>query len=307
MTSPASELQQIVQAKLELSDNERVQFDLQLAALRKNPTTALLLSLFFGAMGVDRFYIGDTGLGVTKLLTLGGVGIWAIVDLFLIQNAARRTNIETMRQVRDSILSSGKLSQSDLTVGKPTSAPPREPVAPPISEGSSPLLLPPPLPSTPQRRRRIPRVVKIVVLSLLVLLIVGIVLGAILGDSDDSTASPSPASRSAPAPQPVPAPQPAPAPRNTTTTISELEVLDLVFVALVEAELPNLPLAEARSVSRQICSELRSGSTVGEMQLALTLVAIEEGWSDAEIENAGYLIGIGIGRYCPEYSDQLGG
>ena len=307
MRSPASELQQIVQAKLELSDNERVQFDLQLVALRKNPTTALLLSLFFGVMGVDRFYIGDTGLGVTKLLTLGGVGIWAIVDLFLIQKAARRTNIETMRQIRESILSSGKPSQSDLTVGKTTSVPPRELVAPPISEGSSSPLPPPPLPSTPQRRRRIPRVVKIV-LSLLVLLIVGIVLGAILGDSDDSTVSPSPAtSRSVPAPPTEPAPQPAPAPRNTTTTISELEILDLVFVALVEAELPNLPPAEARSVSRQIYSELRSGSTVGDMQLALTLVAIEEGWSDAAIEDAGYLIGIGIGRYCPEYSDQLGG
>ena len=80
-----------------------------------------------------------------------------------------------------------------------------------------------------------------------------------------------------------------------------------MFVALVEAELPSLPLAEARSVSRQICSELRSGLTVGELQLAITLVAIEEGWSDDAIENAGFLIGVAVGRYCPEYSDQLGG
>ena len=222
MTSPANELQQIAQAKQELSDNERVQFDLQLAALRKNPTTALLFSLFFGAMGVDRFYIGNTGLGVAKLLTLGGVGIWAIVDLFLIQRAARRKNIETMRHIRDSILSSAKLSQNDPTAEEPAPRPParepapplpaREPVPPPISEGSPPPLPPPPAPHTPQRRR-IPRSVKIIVLLLVVLLIVGIVLGALLGESDDSTANPPPAtSRSAPPPTPAPTPAPAPAP-----------------------------------------------------------------------------------------------
>ncbi len=101
MTDPAAELQKMARVKQGLSDNERVQFDLQFAARRKNPTTALLLSLFFGALGVDRFYIGDAGLGVTKMLTLGGVGVWAIIDLFLIQKAARTRNIETIRHVRN--------------------------------------------------------------------------------------------------------------------------------------------------------------------------------------------------------------
>lgn len=57
----------------------------------KNPTTALLLSIFFGC-GVDRIYIGDTGMGVGKLLTCGGLGFWAIVDWFLISNATREKN-----------------------------------------------------------------------------------------------------------------------------------------------------------------------------------------------------------------------
>ena len=46
--------------------------------------TTLLLSFFTGTLGVNRFYLGYTSLGIAKLLTLGGCGIWALIDLIMI-------------------------------------------------------------------------------------------------------------------------------------------------------------------------------------------------------------------------------
>jgi len=51
---------------------------------KKQFLTALLLSVFLGGLGVDRFYLGYTVLGIVKLLTGGGCGIWWLIDVILI-------------------------------------------------------------------------------------------------------------------------------------------------------------------------------------------------------------------------------
>ena len=65
----------------------------------KDPTMILIVSILAGSLGIDRFLIGDTGMGVGKLLTCGGLGIWAIIDWFVIQDATKKKNMEKLQQI----------------------------------------------------------------------------------------------------------------------------------------------------------------------------------------------------------------
>jgi TM2 domain-containing membrane protein YozV len=56
----------------------------------KSATTALLLCLFLGTFGIHRFYVGKIGTGILMLLTLGGFGIWVLVDIILIASCEFR-------------------------------------------------------------------------------------------------------------------------------------------------------------------------------------------------------------------------
>ncbi len=65
----------------------------------KDPMISLVLSILVGYLGVDRFYVGDIGLGVIKLITCGGFYIWWLVDMFMIMGKTRMKNYEQLTQV----------------------------------------------------------------------------------------------------------------------------------------------------------------------------------------------------------------
>ena len=56
----------------------------------RNYLVALLLSILIGQLGIDRFYLGYIGLGILKLITFGGCGIWWIIDIILIASGSLR-------------------------------------------------------------------------------------------------------------------------------------------------------------------------------------------------------------------------
>ncbi len=60
------------------------QYNVQTGNAGREWVVSILLSYFLGALGVDRFYLGYTGLGILKLLTCGGCGLWALIDFLLI-------------------------------------------------------------------------------------------------------------------------------------------------------------------------------------------------------------------------------
>ncbi len=50
----------------------------------KDWLTTLLLSIFLGSLGVHRFYVGKIGTGILQLITVGGCGIWTLIDIIMI-------------------------------------------------------------------------------------------------------------------------------------------------------------------------------------------------------------------------------
>lgn len=70
----------------------------------KDPTTILLMSVLLGCLGVDRFMLGDAGLGILKLLTCGGCYIWWIIDMV---NSKQMTQDYNYKKLRNALAMQG--------------------------------------------------------------------------------------------------------------------------------------------------------------------------------------------------------
>ncbi len=89
---------QIANIKVALENADEVKTSKVQVLGLKSPSTILLFAIFLGAYGVDRFMLGETGLGVAKLLTCGGCGVWAIIDWFSAKNRARQYNYNKLQE-----------------------------------------------------------------------------------------------------------------------------------------------------------------------------------------------------------------
>mgnify|MGYP001079584447 FL=1 len=84
--------EKVVFLKQKLLEADEAKFNLVSAVEFKDPTTLLMVSIFLGSLGIDRFMLGETGMGILKLLTLGLCGILTIIDWFSVQKKAKELN-----------------------------------------------------------------------------------------------------------------------------------------------------------------------------------------------------------------------
>ena len=84
----------ILRSRLATVDDSR--YEALLSVELKEPVTMLLISLFLGSLGVDRFMLGDMGMGVLKLLTGGLCGILTMIDWFTITQKTKDINFNNI-------------------------------------------------------------------------------------------------------------------------------------------------------------------------------------------------------------------
>lgn len=92
---PQHKLGRIKEA-LTLLDDDKAAAVLYLYADLQAPSTILIISVLCGALGVDRFMLGEVGLGILKLLTCGGCYVWWIIDMVSAQDRTREYNFKKL-------------------------------------------------------------------------------------------------------------------------------------------------------------------------------------------------------------------
>ncbi len=88
--------EKIMYIKEKLAAMDESKFSMISTIEMKDPTTILLVSIFLGGLGIDRFMLGDTGMGILKLLTGGCCGILTIVDWFTVSKKTKELNFNNI-------------------------------------------------------------------------------------------------------------------------------------------------------------------------------------------------------------------
>lgn len=88
--------EKIMYIKEKLAAMDESKFSMISTIEMKDPTTILLVSIFLGGLGIDRFMLGDTGMGILKLLTCGCCGILTIIDWFTVSKKTKELNFNNI-------------------------------------------------------------------------------------------------------------------------------------------------------------------------------------------------------------------
>lgn len=91
--------EKIMYLKEKLAAMDESKFTMVSTVELKDPTTILLVSIFLGTLGIDRFMLGDTGMGILKLLTGGVCGILTIIDWFTVTKKTKELNFNNLMTV----------------------------------------------------------------------------------------------------------------------------------------------------------------------------------------------------------------
>ncbi|MDO4987633.1 MAG: NINE protein [Synergistes sp.] len=120
----------------DFSEEEIADFSIAYNANRKTPMVTLLLDLFLGGFGVHRFYLGQVGLGVLYLFTLGFLGIGSLIDLFRFGTITNQANMKIANEIafRVNTSKSGGVSVTPRENAVPVTPAAEPPIALPASE-----------------------------------------------------------------------------------------------------------------------------------------------------------------------------
>lgn len=91
--------EKIMYLKEKLAAMDESKFTMVSTVELKDPTTILLVSIFLGTLEIDRFMLGDTGMGILKLLTGGCCGILTIIDWFTVSKKTKELNFNNLMTV----------------------------------------------------------------------------------------------------------------------------------------------------------------------------------------------------------------
>jgi len=93
---PADKLMIVKDLLLKMDDSKLIAIQ---SINYKSPTAVTLCAIFLGPLAVDRFMLGQVGLGILKLITLGAGGIWILIDWFTASNRAKQYNFQKLSLV----------------------------------------------------------------------------------------------------------------------------------------------------------------------------------------------------------------